>query len=243
MNRKYIKRANIMSPFNITKMNSLLLLVMFCLLPAFQTAVSVYWEWHTAITYPVLKAIMILIPVIVWLKSHRGTASIKERLGLKRTNTLPGLCVGAIMGGVILSSYYAVLRPMVDPSLLIVKIRSLGLLEHYWIMTLTISLWNSMFEEYYWRGFIMSELQGWSLSIPTLCVLGGMLFGLHHLFVVLPLFEWPVVLFCTLGVMAAGSLWSWMRLRGYSILDCYVSHVVADLSIMWIGYDLIKKAL
>jgi len=232
-----------MSPFNITKMNSLLLLAMFCLLPAFQTAVSVYWEWHTAVTYPVLKAIMILIPVVVWLKSRRGRANIQERLGLKRTNTLPGLCVGMLMGGVILSAYYAVLRPVIDPSLLLVKIRSMGLLKHYWIMALTISLWNPLFEEYYWRGFILSELQGWSLTMPTLCVLGGTLFGLHHLFVVLPLFDWPSALVCMMGVMLAGGLWSWMRLRGGSILDCYVSHVIADLSIMWVGYDLIRKNL
>lgn len=155
-------------------MNSLLLLAMFCLLPAFQTVVSVYWKWHTAVTYPVLKAIMIVIPVIVWLKPRRSRAIIQERLGLKRTNMFPGLCVGVLMDGVILSSYYAVLRPIIDPSLLLAKIRSLGLLKHYWIMALTISLWNSLFEEYYWCGFIMSELQGWSLTMPTLCVLGGM---------------------------------------------------------------------
>lgn len=240
---RYSSEANIMWPFNIIKTKSLLLLAMLCLLPAFQTAVSIYRQWHTAVTYPVLKVIMIVIPVIVWLKSRRGRINIQERLGLKRTNTLPGLWVGALMSGVILGSYYAVLRPMIDPSLLLVKIRSLGLLEHYWVMALTFSLWNSLFEEYYWRGFIISELQEWPLTMPTLCVLGGVLFGLHHLFVVLPLFEWQLALLCMIAVMAAGGLWSWMRLRGYSILDCFLSHFLADISIMWVGYDLFRKAL
>ena len=62
----------------------LLLLAICCALPSFQTLVAVYWEWHTPVTYPLLKAVMILLPVIVWLRLRRRGVSIRQRAGLSR---------------------------------------------------------------------------------------------------------------------------------------------------------------
>ena len=71
------------------------LLAAFMLLPAAQTAVSVYWEWHTAITYPALKLLMVVSPIAVWLTFRRSGAEVRRLVGLKRTSLLPGLAVGA----------------------------------------------------------------------------------------------------------------------------------------------------
>ena len=68
------------------------------------------------------------------------------------------------------------------------------------------------------------------------------MFGLHHVFAMLPLFPVGWVAVFTAGTMAAGAAWAWMRVRGWSIWDCYVSHILADLSIMWVGYELIRGA-
>jgi len=125
---------------------------------------------------------------------------------------------------------------------MLAKVESLGLLEHYWIMALFISLLHSLFEEYYWRAFLLSELRSWIPGTLLLCLLSGAVFGLHHIFAMLSLFSWPLVLLCVLGTMFAGGIWSWMRLRGYSIWDCYISHVLADLAVMGIGYHLILRA-
>lgn len=218
------------------------LLALVCLLPTVQTAVSVYWQWHTAVTYPALKALMIAVPIVVWVTSGRTRAQVKSLVGWKRTSFLPGLAVGGLMAGVILVGYYALLRPMIDPAAVADKVRSLGVLKYYWAMALVIALWNSLYEEYYWRGFILGELRGWTRKLWTPCIIGGALFGIHHVFAVLPVFHLPLAALCVLGTMVAGGVWSWMRLRGDSILDCYVSHVLANLSIMWIGYDLILSA-
>ncbi len=109
-------------------------------------------------------------------------------------------------------------------------------------MAVFISLANSLFEEYYWRAFLVSELRVWLGSAPLVCIVAGVLFGLHHAFAMGPLFDWPVLVLCVGGTMAAGAVWTWMRVRGNSILDCYVSHVLADLAIMWIGWDLLVTA-
>lgn len=225
------------------KRTSLPLLSVFCLLPSFQTAVSVYWEWHTPVTYPALKGAMLLIPIILWSRLRRSGVDVQGRAGWKKTNMLAGLCVGILMGGIMLVAYHSALRPVIDPAPLLQKIRSLGLVEYYWIMAVFVCLWNSLFEEYYWRAFITGELRAWSESTLFASIVGGGLFGIHHLFLLLPLFEWPLLSLCVLGTMIAGAVWSWMRLRGASILDCYISHILADLSVMWIGYDLVRRAI
>ena len=222
------------------KKTPLPLIALFCLLPAIQTTIAVYLQWYPAITYPSLKLLMTAVPMVVWLKSNRSWTKIKELGGLKQTSLLPGLTAGLLMAGIIILGYYVLLRSLLNPAPLITKVSSLNLLEYYWIFALFISLWNSMFEEYYWRLFLLVELAGHTENKALLCTAGGILFGLHHIIVLLPIFEPPVVAAGAAGTMIAGGIWTWMRLYGYSIFDCYISHVLADLSIMWIGYDLIN---
>ena len=218
------------------------LLGLVCLLPAIQTLVAVHLQWYPVITYPGLKLLMIAVPIVVWWRLGLSARQAADRAGWRRPNLLRGLAVGALMSGVILAGYYGVLRDRLDPEPILRKVESLGLLEAYWAMALVISLWNSLFEEYYWRAFIVGELRARALSTLAACAIAGGLFGLHHIFALASLFTWPLVCFFTFGTMVAGGVWSWMRCRGYSIWDCYVSHLLADLAIMWIGYDLILRA-
>jgi len=218
------------------------LLGFICILPTIQTVVAVHWEWNTTVTYPILKGLMVVTPVVVWVALRRTRSEVKDIAGWKRTNFLHGLVLGAAMAGLVLLGYVVIFRHLLDPSFVLAKVRSLGVLEHYWLMALAISLWNSLLEEYYWRAFIIGELRCWLRNTWVLCIAGGMLFGLHHAFALLSICEWPFVVLGALGTMVAGGAWSWMRVRGYSILDCYVSHVLVDLAIMSVGYDLIRQA-
>ena len=220
----------------------LLLVLGFGLLPAVQTAVSVHLEWQTMITYPVFKVLMVAGPILVWLGMGYNGVQIKQAVGLKGTNMLLGLGVGVLMAGVIVGGYYLVLRQRIDPGPMLIKVESLGILEYYWVMAVFISLIHSLFEEYYWRGFILSGLSKWVPGTAALVLISGMIFGIHHIFAMLKLFPLMWVGLCVAGTMVAGVIWSWMRVRGKSIWDCYVSHVLADLAVMWIGYDLIVRA-
>ena len=220
----------------------LLLVGLFCLLPAIQTAVSVHWQWQTAISYPVFKVLMVCGPILVWLGLGYSGSEIKQAVGLKSSNMLLGLGVGVLMAGVIVGGYYLVLRRVIEPAGILAKVESLGLLKYYWVMAVFISLIHSLFEEYYWRGFILSGLSNWVSKRSALVLISGAIFGIHHIFAMLDMFELMWVVFCVSGTVLAGMIWSWMRLRGKSIWDCYVSHVFADLAVMWVGYDLILKA-
>ena len=224
------------------KTTPLLLLALFCLLPTIQTAVSVHFQWHTKITYPAFKLLMIALPLVVWWAGGYSLSAIRRLFGPVRTKLVAGLSVGLLMAAIILGGYYGFLRSTIDPVGILSKIHSLGLFRYYWIMALFISLAHSLFEEYYWRVFILSQLARWIPGTLALSLIAGFIFGIHHIFAMLSLFAWPIVALCVLSTMVAGFIWSRMRLGGYSIWDCYLSHVFADLAVMWIGYDLLLRA-
>lgn len=218
------------------------LLAAVCLLPALQTAVSVYWELWTWITYPLLKLAIVAAPIVTWLAFRRPVRQVLRDIGLKRTRCLLGLVSGVILGAPILATYYLLTSGgWIDGADVADKARSLGV-DHwaaYWGMAAFISLSNSLVEEYYWRGFILSQLRGRLSGRLVVSLLAGGLFGLHHLFVMLPMLPPGVAALGILGIVVAGVVWSWMRLSGASLLDCYVSHILADLAGFWAGWELI----
>ncbi|NLF31924.1 MAG: CPBP family intramembrane metalloprotease [Planctomycetes bacterium] len=218
------------------------LLAVFCLLPAIQTATAVWLEILPAVTYPLLKAVMIAVPLAVWRWRGLGPRGVAARIGLTRPRPLAGAGIGAAMAAIIAAGYVLVLRGAVDGAGIAAKVDSLGLREHYWAMAVVISLANAAFEEYYWRGFLLSELRPLAGGSVRLIVLAGGLFGLHHLFALAPMLAWPLAAGCTAVTMVAGGFWAWMRVRGFSLADVYVSHILADLAIMGIGWDLLQQA-
>lgn len=218
-------------------------LVACCLLPAVQTLVTIQLQWLTAVTYPALKAAMVVVPIAVWRWCRLGRADVFGRIGVRRTRLLAGALVGAAMAGAILAMYYAAFRGRVDhvAPLLIDKLDSLGLRQHYWTMVVVISFANSLLEEYYWRGFILGELLG-RVGRSAACLIAAGLFGLHHVFAVLCLADAWLIAFGVACTVVAGLVWAQMRARGASLLDCYVSHVMADLAALWVGWDVISRA-
>ena len=218
------------------------LLAAVCLLPALQTAVSVYWELWPFLTYPLLKLAIVAAPIVTWWAYRRPIREVLREIGLKRTRCLPGLVSGVILAAPILAAYYLLKsRGLISGADVIDKVRSLGV-DHwaaYWGMAAFISLSNSLVEEYYWRGFVVSQLRGRLSGRLAVSLLAGGLFGLHHLFVMLPMLPPGVAALGILGIVFAGVVWSWMRLSGVSLLDCYVSHILADLAGFWAGWELI----
>ncbi len=226
-----------------TKRMPVWLLVAMCLLPATQALVAEFLHYHPVWTYPILKGMMIAVPVAVWRARHWSLRSVGAALGVKKARWRWGLFVGAMMSGTILGGYYLFFFRRLDGGPLMAEIESVGFGPwHFILMAMLISLWNSLFEEYYWRGFILSELRTWIPKSATVWCVGAGAFGLHHIFALAPLFSWPHVILFTAGTMVGGGVWTWMRLRGDSLIDCYVSHIMADLSIMWIGWDLLTSA-
>jgi len=110
------------------------------------------------------------------------------------------------------------------------------------VMGAFVSLGNALFEEYYWRGFLVSELGDRLHSRWRTVLVAGGLFGLHHIFALTWLGDVWMVAPAVLATMVAGAAWAYLRVSGRSIVDCYISHVLADVAIMWVGWDVLCRA-
>jgi membrane protease YdiL (CAAX protease family) len=103
-----------------------------------------------------------------------------------------------------------------------------------------LSLPHSGLEEYYWRWFVFGQLRR---VVPLSLAIGlsSLAFMSHHVIVLdhfLPGAPGAVVLF-SLCIAFGGAVWAWMYQRTGSLYGAWLSHLLVDAGIMYLGYDLV----
>jgi len=102
----------------------------------------------------------------------------------------------------------------------------------FWLILILVVI-NPILEELYWRGF-MHEKLATRLSISMLIVLTAGFYSLYHLLSIIPMFEWPWNIISVIPVFVAGVFWSYMRQKFNTIVGGIVSHILADLGIVFV---------
>jgi membrane protease YdiL (CAAX protease family) len=74
--------------------------------------------------------------------------------------------------------------------------------------------------------------------LPFLLVTAA-IFTAHHVLVLRAFFPWPFVLWGSAGVFVAGLVWTWLYARMGTVWPSYVSHMLADCALLWVGYSLL----
>lgn len=160
----------------------------------------------------------------------------REHLRAMPLGALAGLLVAGMMaglmatpaGGIVLESTGAIRA----------KAQQLGILEHYAAFAVFLSLVNSAVEEYYWRWFVYGQLRrilpGWRAH-----ALAGAAFAAHHVVVATQFFPlgWGLCFGAAVGL--GGAIMSMLYERQRTLAGAWACHLVADLSIMGIGYGLL----
>ena len=118
------------------------------------------------------------------------------------------------------------------------KVFQLGVLDHYLAFALFLSLVHSAIEEYYWRWFVFGTLRR-LLSPQPAAVLSALAFASHHVVILSQYFPLPIALLFGFAVALGGYMWCLMYERQRSLVGVWVSHVILDLVIFWIGYRML----
>jgi membrane protease YdiL (CAAX protease family) len=103
-----------------------------------------------------------------------------------------------------------------------------------------LTLLHSLLEEYYWRWFVFGRLNrllpfAWAAAVSSLG------FMAHHVLVIgeflkgYGIYTW----FFSCSVAVGGALWAWIYHRTRTLYGPWVSHLLVDAALMWIGYDLL----
>ena len=108
----------------------------------------------------------------------------------------------------------------------------------YLLFSLFLSLFHSLIEEYYWRWFVFKGLQIRLSWLPA-AVLGSLAFAFHHYLVLSQFF--PIGLTILFGTLVglAGFFWCFLYKKTGSLLGPWISHALADLVVMGMGYLLL----
>ena len=107
-----------------------------------------------------------------------------------------------------------------------------------------VVLLHSFMEEYYWRWFVFGNLRDF-VSLRTAIVLSSLAFMSFHVIHLVEFFGWrsPAVWLFAPAVAIGGAVWAWIYHRSKTLYGPWISHLLIDIVIYVIGYDLIRKYL
>jgi len=150
-----------------------------------------------------------------------------------------GALSGAALGVFILAIYGLWARDALDPAPLLAAAARSGFDTpgRYLLMSLGLSTVNALLEEYAFRWFLYGRCRT-LFGVRRGAIIGALVFTAHHVIVLRTFFDWPIVLLGSAGVFVGGLVWTWCYERYGSIWPGFLSHVLADVAIMAIGWDL-----
>jgi membrane protease YdiL (CAAX protease family) len=194
--------------------------------------------------YPAAKAAQFVLP-LVWLAyADRG------RLRAVRVDWSGwgwGLALGLFTLGGMLWLYVTQLRGhpwfAAMPDEIRAKLAAFGLTTPggFIVLAAFLALIHSFLEEYYWRWFVHDGLRR-HLPYAAAVAASSLGFMAHHVVVLdqyLPGRFWTLTVPLSLGVAAGGACWAWLYDRCGSLAGPWVAHVLADVALMVVGYDLL----
>ncbi len=190
--------------------------------------------------YTATKVFTVVWPLLAWRLFLRR--EIEWRIvAVRHFKAIPlGIFSGILLSLPILLAMHTPLEGLALEAADDIRLKTaqLGILENYWLFAIFLSVLHSLIEEYYWRWFVYGRLReriGAARSIG----LASLAFALHHLVVTSQFFPFAWAVFVSLAIAAAGAVWCWMYERQHSIAGAWISHMLVDLALMWVGYGLI----
>ncbi len=198
-------------------------------------------------TYLVVKGIQFAFPILwVWFV-------LREPLRTGRASA-QGLLLGAAFSVVVVAAGWLMFDHVLRDAdafsgaakLIHEKIGGFGIdsVWKYAVLAGFYSLFHSLLEEYYWRWFAFRQLRRLVPIWPAVIV-SALAFMGHHVVVLSEFFKetpWLVWLF-SFAVAMGGAFWAWLYERTGSLFGPWLSHLLIDAGVFWIGYDLVRGAM
>jgi uncharacterized protein len=224
----------------MSKTNAIISLILF--VPAFSIGVIASLYIAPGVignsVFTAVKIWGVAFPLLWTLKCDRQ----KLRLPKFRWREVQvGLGLGIIMFSAIILAYYSVGQQVINLADIRTKATEVGITSPFLYFTGCIywSLINSLVEELTWRGFVVPKCQMF-VSRKSAVILAALFFTIHHSIALYAYtHNWLIVFLGSLGVFIAGVVWAWCYSYYKSVIPGYVSHILADLAIAIVGYQLL----
>ncbi|MFO0811091.1 MAG: CPBP family intramembrane glutamic endopeptidase [Gemmataceae bacterium] len=208
--------------------------------------------------YASAKLATLLLPLVTYFATprsqrfpsqhHRADMHAQgQRMARPRNAIGLGLAFGLATGGATLGlyHYWFVNSALFDRAALQVraKVTEFGCdtPARYIAFAAFLALAHSLLEEYYWRWFAFGALRR-SWAFWPAALVASLAFMGHHVVVLSVYFPdaiWSAVVPFSLGVAIGGLVWSWLYEVSGSLVGSWLSHILVDVAIMTVGYQML----
>lgn len=160
----------------------------------------------------------------------------------KLRESLVGIALGLVMFAAILGAYWFLGQQWIDAESTQAKAQQVGIHspQIYLAGAVYFTSINALVEEYVWRWFVGRQCER-LVPVKAAIFLSGFLFTLHHIIALVAYTDWRTAVLGSLGVFVAGSIWSWCYLTYCSIWPSYFSHILADLALAIVGWQILFR--
>lgn len=191
-----------------------------------------------AVKSAIKLAMFMLIPLIA-SKIDRDVLYL-SLLRPKKKGLLPAIGLGVGIYAVILGGYF-LLSPFFDFSQIAGALtENAGVTKNNFIyVSLYISFANSFLEEFFFRGFVFTNLKqhaGRKLAY----VFSATAFSLYHVAMMIGWFSPALFLLVMAGLMAGGMIFNYLNEKLDTIYCSWLTHMFANFAINTIGFILLQ---
>ena len=191
-----------------------------------------------AVKSAIKVAMFMLVPLIA-SRIDRGVLYL-QLLRPKKKGLLPAITLGVGIYVVILGGYFLV-SPFFDFSKIAGALTTnAGVTkENFLYVSLYISFANSFLEEFFFRGFVFTNLK--QLSGRKLAyIFSAAAFSLYHVAMMIGWFSPVLFVLVMVGLAAGGVIFNWLNEKLDTIYCSWLTHMFANFAINTIGFMLLK---
>ena len=192
--------------------------------------------------YAVKSAIKIALFLLCPLVASRlcGYVKFSELLRPKKKGFLSALLLGVGIYVLIVGGYFAV-APFFDFSGIAASLqRDMGVTaENFLFVSLYISFANSFLEEFFFRGFVFTNLKTCG-GTGFAHLFSATVFSLYHVAMMVGWFSPLLFLLVMLGLFAGGLIFNFLNEKTDTVYCSWLTHMFANFAINTVGFILLN---
>lgn len=192
-------------------------------------------------TYVLVKLFTLVWPLLATVWILRQSIPNVDWRAPRHRRALPA---GAVVGTAVVVAVLLLMKAGLGDVLLSFapqirhKVDQLGVLDYYLTFALFLAVAHSGLEEYYWRWFVFGNLRT-VLGLPAALSIASLTFASHHLVILSQYVSTPWAILGAVAVVCGGAVWCLMYERQKTLTGAWLSHILSDLAILWVGYQML----